>query len=477
MTHRSLLVISDTHIGAGGRAEGNRLEDFISDAEFSAWLSGLVAASQRDGIEMELVINGDWIEFLQIPAVVGFEPGQPYPPAFYSNPGEAEAVQRLEICWLRHPGVFRSLADFVHAGFPRRSLTILFGNHDPELVYPAVQTRLAEMLGLAGGAADLLAVGERSYLKDGVYIEHGNAYTEAVNRFADPDAPWDPDKPAQVERPVGSKFVTNFFNGLEWERPWVDGVFPISTLIFFAIAYEPAYAVRLLQALLAAAPDILTRSEDEPGVLAGPATEAVRRQIADPAAAAALVRRLQTDPALVAVFTRQVQAALIEQGMEPPDDELAAALADLSPAERARVVEEQYWAQLEGAADEIARATGARVLLFGHIHARIEKTLPSGALYLNTGTWIWQGDFRHADDATWQDLIHHPEKYADARDLTFARIDFDADGQITTARLDRAGPAPTPPAPPGPAARPGLFTRLLLSIRSFFLSIFVRVRR
>lgn len=476
MNRRSIVVISDTHIGAGGRAEGNKLEDFISEAEFSAWLGGLTAESEREGVEMELVINGDWIEFLQIPAVVRFEPGQPYGPAFYSDPGEGQALQRLEICYAHHPGVFLGLGSFLHPVFPRRSLTILFGNHDPELIYPAVQARLAEMFGLGAVDIDLLAVGGRSYLKDGVYIEHGNAYVEAVNRFGNPDAPWDPEEPIRVERPVGSKFVTQFFNGLEWERPWVDGVFPLSTLIFFAIAYEPAYAVRVLRALLVAAPEILSRAEGTPAVLPGPATQAVQRQIEDPATAAALIQRLESDPAFVESFTRQVQAALIEQGMEPPGDVLPATLAELPPAERARAVEEQYWAQLEAAADGIARATGARVLLFGHIHARIEKMLPSGALYLNTGTWIWQGDFRRADDATWQDLVQHPEKYADARDLTFARIDFDVAGQIISARLDRAGLAPTPPAPPVPAPRPSLFTRLLLSIRSFFRAFFVSVR-
>lgn len=476
MNRRTLLVISDTHIGAGGRAEGNKLEDFISDAEFSAWLSGLAAESEREGVEMELVINGDWIEFLQIPSVSRFEPSQPYSPAFYADANETAALQRLEICFEQHPGVFGALRDFLRAGAPQRSLTLLFGNHDPEMVYPAVQARLREMLGVAVGDASLLEIGGRSYLRSGVYVEHGNAYTEAANRFTDPNEPWDPSDPAQVERPVGSKFVTNFFNSLEWERPWVDGVFPISTLIFFAIAYEPAYAVRVLQALLAAAPDILGRVADVPTVVAGPATEAVRQQIEDPAAAEALVRRLETDPVFAAAFWQQVHGALIEQGVEPPAAELAATLGELSPSQRARAIEERYWAQLEQAADDIARETGAQVLLFGHIHARIEKTLPSGARYLNTGTWIWQGDFRNATDATWQDLVLHPEKYANARDLTFARIDFDSDGQIAAVRLDRAGPAPTPPAPPDPAPRPGLFARLLLSIRSFFSAVLRVVR-
>ncbi len=236
MPRRSLLVISDTHIGAGGRAEGNKLEDFSSDAELGAWLAALAAESGRDGVEMELVVNGDWIEFLQIPAVPRFEPDRPYPPTAYAYAAEAAALQRLEILFERHPSVFFSLRDFLNSGAPRRSLTILFGNHDPELIYPSVQARLREMLGLPADDADLVSIGGRSYLKNGVYIEHGNAYTEAVNRFTNPDLPWDPDDPSQIERPVGSKFVTHFFNELEWERPWVDGFFHISPVILFAFA-------------------------------------------------------------------------------------------------------------------------------------------------------------------------------------------------------------------------------------------------
>lgn len=472
MTRSTLIVISDTHIGAGGRAEGNKLEDFISDAEFSRWLGGLRAESERDGIDMELVINGDWIEFLQIPAVAHFEPEHPYPAAAYSDASESAALQRLEIAYEWHPSLFFSLRDFLHAGSPRRSLTVLFGNHDPELIYPGLQARVREMVGIDSDASDPVVLGGRSYLKNGVYIEHGNAYTEPVDRFTDPDLPLDPDDRTRVEHPVGSRFVTQFFNGLEWERPWVDGVYPVTTLIFFAIAFEPAYAIRILQGLLAAAPDILIGTAGAPGFVPGPATRALRRQIEDPAAASALIQRLETDPAFAAAFTVQVQQALIEQGMEPAASVVSEAITDLSPPERARAIEQQYWALLEQAADDKARETGASVLLFGHIHARMEKTLPSGALYLNTGTWIWQGDFRQVTDATWQDLILHPDKYANARDLTFARIDFDASGQISAVRLDRAGASPVPPTPPDPQPRPRFFTRLLLAIRGLFRFVF-----
>ena len=105
---KAKIVISDTHIGAGSGAEGNRLEDFIS------------------------------------------------------------------------------------------------GNHDPELAYPGVQARLAEMVAAVDEKAHLVAIGRRTYFQDGVYIEHGNAYTESVDQFQDPDSPFDPRDPGRVEHPSGS---------------------------------------------------------------------------------------------------------------------------------------------------------------------------------------------------------------------------------------------------------------------------------
>ncbi|HEY54347.1 MAG TPA: hypothetical protein G4N94_12930, partial [Caldilineae bacterium] len=263
------FVISDTHIGAGGREQGNNLEDFISDAEFRRWIHALVRESNRDNVDMELIINGDWIEFLQIPAVEKFEPYHLYAVGDYAGCSEEEALQRLEIIQRWHPGIFLGLSAFLNQGPPRRTVTILFGNHDPEIVYPAVQTRLRQLLNATGEDANLVDIGARRYFKDGVFIEHGNAYVEEVNRFTDPDNPFEPGNPAQVERPPGSHFVTHFFNQLEWERPWVDGVHPLTSLIFYALAFEPSFALDILGALLKIAPDYALGLAETPGLNTG----------------------------------------------------------------------------------------------------------------------------------------------------------------------------------------------------------------
>ncbi|RME83218.1 MAG: hypothetical protein D6775_08730 [Caldilineae bacterium] len=473
MPRKAIIVISDTHIGAGGAPEGNRLEDFISDAEFVDWLHDLVEESNRDNVEMDLVINGDWIEYLQIPDVKRFEPYHPYDTVTYADVSEAAALRRLEIVHEWHPSIFLGLSDFLNPGPPRRSLTILYGNHDPELAYPGVQARIREILHVDAEHADLVTVGQRRYFKHGVYIEHGNAYTEEVDRFSNPDSPFDPNNPSLIERPNGSHFVTHFFNRVEWERPWVDGVHPMTTLVFYAIAFEPAFALKILRTLLRVLPDILQRlhvSEEGEQVSTG---QALLAQLETPAQEKELLQKLESDPAFKKQFVRQVQRALGEKGVIAEDWLQPQGIEEgIDPVARAREITEQYWQWLEDAAERVARAQQAQVVLFGHIHERIEKQLSSGATYLNTGTWVWKGHFKDAPDRVWQDLLVHPEKYMYSRDLTYARVDLDEDGIVRSARLHRVGEPPAPPEPPGDLPKPSLWARLLLALRALLRRLF-----
>ncbi len=474
MPRKAKIVISDTHIGAGGVAEGNKLEDFISDVEFVVWLHELMLESNRDSIAMDLIINGDWIEFLQVPAIARFEPNKEYEAAAYNDVSEEAALKRLEIVYERHPGIFLALAAFLNASPPQRTLTILFGNHDPELAYPGVQARLAEMVGAVDEKVQVVAIGRRTYFEDGVYIEHGNAYTESVDQFQDSDSPFDPKDPDQVEHPSGSRFVTNFFNQIEWERPWIDGVHPVTALIFYAFAFDPALALRLLQHFLAVAPDVFLRPAAAPTPGHPGVSDQLLAQIEDPAQAEALAERMRTDPGFAAQYAAQVEWALVEKGAAPSaPPNFAGGPDNVSPLERGQALTEHFWHVLEEQAAAIAGKTGARVVLFGHIHIREDMPLANGARYLNTGTWIWGADFREAPDNLWQDLFAHPEKYSQARDLSYARIDFSEHGALTQVRLERAGAPPTPPAPPPePQPQPGLWARLLLGVRAFFRRLF-----
>ena len=471
MSAKVIIIISDTHIGAGGAQQGNRLEDFISDERFFEWVHELIAESERTGVEMQFVINGDWIEFLQIPDAETFDPSRVYPTEAYTDVSEAAALKRLEIVHAGHPLAFQALADFLSPGSPRRSVVILFGNHDPELAYPGVQERLLELLGARGRKRELVRIGERSFFEDGVYVEHGNAYTEQINRFSNPDHPFDESKPRLIERPPGSYVVTDFYNSIEWERPWIDGVHPMTSLIFYALAYDPAFAVRVIKAFLLAAPDLFG------DIVATGVEESESQKLLTELESAdeqELAQRLASDQEFAAAFSEQVMLALAEKGAAPPETAQIVATGSIGPTrpeERAREITEQYWRIMEEAAGQVATEHGARVVSFGHIHERVEKLLPTGAMYLNTGTWVWKADFSQAPDEVWRDLIAHPEKYMRQRHLTYARVDIAADGQITAARLLLANDPPDPPSPPDPMPPAGLWARFVLTVRKIIAKV------
>ena len=443
MTARTKIIISDLHLGAGLEgAGGNRLEDFISDIDFVEWVHGLTAESNRagaDDVEMEFIINGDFLEMLQVPAVVRFDPTEPYPPAVYAANDEASALLKLTHITQGHPGLFAALADFISRQ-PRRSVVILRGNHDPELYWPGVQNALRHLLGAIGDMHDLLLFPPLSYLTDGVYVEHGNQYTESVNRFQNPSAPLDPQDPTRLESVWGSRFVFEYFNQIERERYWVDGVTPMTGLIWHGLHYDFPFAAHALKLLLAAVPRLGLPREVSPKQI--DAISTLEADLADPNNLPALQERYESDPAFRQEFEARVLEALRDTGR---DDTLLPSTRDLTPADalaRADQLTDEYRQRLRDAAQRIAADTQARLVTFGHTHASETITLADGARYINSGAWIGVTDFSHATPAQWEDLFRRPEAYANRRQLAFVRVDYDAAGQLN-ARLLHVG-QPTP---------------------------------
>ncbi len=437
MTTRFKIIISDTHLGAGLEgAGGNRLEDFTSDVDFVEWVHRLIEESNTTGADVEFIINGDFLEMLQVPAVPRFDPQALFPPAVYAATDEAAAELKLTHVMQGHPGVFAALADFINDTGPRRNVVILKGNHDPELFWPGVQQALRETLGATGDLAGLLEFPVTSYISDGVYVEHGNQYTEKVNRFVNFAAPLDPLDPTRLEAPWGSRFVIEFFNQVERQRGWVDGVKPMTALIWYSLQFDFAFAIAALRALLAAMPHIGLPPDLAPEAQAAAAS--LENELADPAAVAALEREYQTDPAVQRALHSRILNVLGDlqvDGTPPP------AAIDLTPTNALQIAEEiqeRTWLELRNTAERIARETGARLVTFGHTHHAEVVTLEGGATYINSGCWLWRGDFTGAPASTWADLFQHPEKFTRTRQLNYVRVDYDAHDQ-PVGRLLEAG--------------------------------------
>jgi len=445
-----VVVLSDLHLGAGQFHAGNTLEDFASDGAFAALLDAVARESERDGRAAELVINGDFVEFLQVPRADPIDPAADYPPAEYADMGPSASARRLRHAIAGHAPVFDALRGWLRAEMPRRRLVVLRGNHDPHWYWSVVQEALREAIGANGERRTLVEFPAVTYQRGAACMEHGNQYGEAANRFRDMGAPLAPGDPSQLETPWGSKFVIEFFNRVERDKYWVDGVKPIHALIWHALHYDPSFAFRSLVALLRAAPR-----------LAG-----VRDEIRD-----SWLTNLQTNPEFAAQRYRTSEAyraemhELLGHALGEIDSPDAAAPGAADPQAMAAQMQEEQDRRLIDGATQLAQAHGASVVLLGHTHRPVDMELRNGARYLNTGCWVWQMDLSGANDSRWRDLFANPHLYADQRRLTYARLDYDAGGRITARLLEHAPehPVDPPPAAPGWAQRLSEFVRSLLA--------------
>lgn len=419
------ILISDLHLGAGHEAEGNALEDFSSDREAAALLDEVIAESNRDGAEVELILNGDIFELLQIPHVETFEPRTVYLPEQYHSSSEPDSALKVSHAIAGHPELFAALARFLQPGPPRRSITFIKGNHDVNLHWPAVQDRIRQAIGAGGEHAPLLTFEERRISREGIYVEHGNQYAAFVDRLDDMDEPHDPDRPGQLKIPPGSWFVMNAFNRVERERYWIDGVKPITRLLWYALAYDFRFAAWAIPQLIAALPGVIGAAAFD---VPGPRPDLVH-QLQDPEQVAALQARYEADPEFRAQFNAQVARAMAPRRpmVAPADAPPAAMTAD--PVRMGDHVAAQVHSSLFSAAARRAEEEHARLVILGHTHEPRVEDLPNGAIYINSGTWTWSGDFTGAGKESWRELFEHPERFTNDRRLVYVRIDYSEAGE------------------------------------------------
>ena len=208
-------VIGDLHIGAG---PGDPLEDFRDDAAF-AKLCARIASP-----DTTLILNGDIIDFAQIP------PFDVPKPAHLLWP-ESTSVIKARTAIAAHPAFFAGLRGLIENGGRVRCL---IGNHDLDMVWPAVQRCLAEALGTPPGDQLAFVTGATEF--HGVHIEHGHHFTpENCPRtplaFSHPG----PGGVPYLERVWGTDFMLQFYNQLERDYPFADNVKPMLTVVWHGL--------------------------------------------------------------------------------------------------------------------------------------------------------------------------------------------------------------------------------------------------
>lgn len=437
------FVVSDLHLGAGYAADrGYSLEDFTADQQFVAFLRQIAQESESGQHEVELLVNGDLFEFLQVPAVDPYTPHVRYPREAYLDSTEAASVRRLNIIIEAHPDIFNALSDFMHVETPQRRITIIKGNHDVNLFWPGVKSRLREVLGATGPRASLLLFAEEFVSREKIYIEHGHQRLEEINRFPDFLDPRRPDQPTQLYYPAGSRIVIDFFNEVEYERWFIDSIKPLSALIWYAFRWDFEFAVTILLSFLRYAPGLLV-SNQAADAWAAPPPDIFIQELEDEQKRPEIAGHYRQDPDFRLQFHRQVEQRLNEavaagaiQSTVEPD-----------AVEMARAAQRYQRSRLRQAAEEISRREGAEVVLFGHIHSPVEERLDSGGIYLNTGCWLWSEDFSDAMSETWQALFEGTYQFNPAAGrLPYVRIEYD-DQEHPRAKLEDFARQPEAPQP------------------------------
>ena len=425
------IIASDFHLGAGG---GNPLEDFTCDDEFARLLASVAAESERDGADVELILNGDTFEMLQVPHVDDFDPATAYPPERYHSSLEENSARKMAVVVRGHPTFFDALRSFIRPGPPERRVTFVKGNHDVDLHWPAVQDHIRQAMDATAERAGLLTFVDRRIRREGIYVEHGNQYAERVDQLDDMEEPHDPTRPGQLAFPPGSWFVMNMFNEIERDRYWIDGVKPITSLIWFALKYDFRFAARAITTLLRALPGtvadaLLTVEESQ--------ADALIEQLEDPQEQEEIARRYEEDPAFRARFNAELANAL----SPPPTISGEAALA-LVPTPDAVIMGEEIRQRVRSSLFDAARRRAmeedVQLITFGHTHEPGEEILPGGGRYFNTGTWTWKGEFGSAGKEAWRELFEHPERFTADRILTYVRVDYDQEGRPAGRLLEFA---------------------------------------
>ncbi len=244
------IVISDCHLSAGRFFEGrlNAHEDFNFDDEmcklFEYFSTGLYgdrvtnAEGGVEGVDVELFINGDYLDFLNVP----------YQGEFEDSITEDISLYKLEAILAGHPQVMAALKKF--ASKPGKKITYLIGNHDADLFFPKVRERIVQAWDPDGrfpsDKVQVIAHVDRVRFEGGVEIHHGNQF-EAVHvlNFAQPILKTFLDKPL-LNLPWGSFYVLKIINRLKWEREFIDKVRPVKVFVFFGLILDTWFTLRFV---------------------------------------------------------------------------------------------------------------------------------------------------------------------------------------------------------------------------------------
>lgn len=219
---RLKIVVSDLHLGKGRILPGggiNSFEEFFYSEKLCEFLHYYTSAAFQDA-EIELIINGDFLNFLQVD----------YRGHFLTVLTEGVCLEILKSIVDGHRKVFQMMGEF--AKKPGNAITYVVGNHDQAMLWPACREYLNQSVGVSIRYKNIV------YFFDGVHIEHGHMH-EAANRM-DPRRFFLKKELAEpiLNLPFGSHFFVEFVLKIKHQYPFVDKIRPFSRMARWALFNE-----------------------------------------------------------------------------------------------------------------------------------------------------------------------------------------------------------------------------------------------
>lgn len=416
LSAQDVIVISDLHL-APERGMGL----FQADAELSNFLDWVLDEARNSIV----VLDGDIVDFLVI------KPSESFSNVFDPQSVSARTTSIVD----HHTEVFEALSRLARS--PLHQLIIISGNHDPEIIFPAVQQSIETRLGGSGGRplARWVVHGEAVAIHVGeanAIIEHGDMFDD-WNRI-DYDALrkglslanrglWAHTK---YNPPPGSHLVVDYGTELREEFPWVDLLKPereaVIPILFSFLPPKRQYKLvgALRQWLWSFGRSVVTDLR-----VASNKAKTVR------AAGDGDLRRKNFIEWLNAIEEEP------KRGFSKEDR-----IARLIPKLRKASTEDHFFdiGTPDATHEDVAflLRQGADLIVHGHTHSAKAYKVGKG-LYLNTGTWgrLMRLPQSHASDSDWRTFLESLSggDYGGFLRATFARIKCSLDGASTTAAL------------------------------------------
>jgi UDP-2,3-diacylglucosamine pyrophosphatase LpxH len=209
------LVISDLHLGRGRNLPGgatNTLEEFYYSERLVEFFQYYSSGQFKD-YEVELIINGDFLNFLQVD----------FRGHFLTVFTEGVCLEVLKSIVAGHKKVFDTMRDFVNR--PGCTITYIIGNHDMAMLWPACREYLNQVVDTTIRYKNIV------HYFDGVHIEHGHMH-EAANRM-DPRRFFLKKDLAEpiLNLPFGSHFFVELVLKIKQKYPFIDKVRPFSRML------------------------------------------------------------------------------------------------------------------------------------------------------------------------------------------------------------------------------------------------------